>query len=135
MKPFRFYIDIHIGFRLMDGIEGPHCSGGSFRVVFEGTPKEKDGKVADVNWRAVRYKMLQWLGAKWNYRLLIWDKDHIYPAFAGYDPTIVPLPCIPTKDNLGEYLKGICFDQLQGYGCDINKVTLYQHPVDSSCPA
>jgi 6-pyruvoyltetrahydropterin/6-carboxytetrahydropterin synthase len=67
-------------------------------------PLDEVGRVIDFS--VVKAKLCQWLEDNWDHKMLLWDRDAIFPTLEASDvqPGLVAVSFNPTAENMARYL-------------------------------
>ena len=99
--------DISCGHRLC-GHEGPcanlHGHNYRFHFVCQASDGGVDSLGRVVDFCVIKDSLCAWLDTHWDHRLLLWADDPLLPALAAIDPSVIPVPCNPTAENMARHL-------------------------------
>jgi 6-pyruvoyltetrahydropterin/6-carboxytetrahydropterin synthase len=81
------------------------------------------GRVIDFG--VVKSTLCGWLETNWDHRTLIWHGDPWLAGLQAIDPSIVPVPFIPTAENMAMHLlNNVGPHMLQGTGVKLQSVRI-----------
>jgi 6-pyruvoyltetrahydropterin/6-carboxytetrahydropterin synthase len=101
-----------------------HGHGYVFDFTCESVGLDKVGRVTDFS--VVKSTLCEWLEARWDHRMLIWEGDPILNPLRDLESSVVSVPFNPTAENMALHLVEVVGPALLPRGVRLVKCVVHE---------